>query len=192
MNIILFIILLGIGIYLIYIRKARWYLTVIGGLYFAALTGIILVDWAQAGWAQGYITPDILFGSWGIWYLESIAFIGLGIWAFRRERNKLIGSTYNKTIELNPDNADAYYKRGDVYDEIGEYEKAIADYSKAIELDPNHALAYYSRGCAYAEKGEYEKAIADYNKVIELNPSDAYAYYSRGLAYHEKSEVLKQ
>ena len=96
---------------------------------------------------------------------------------------------YNKAIELAPGNADAYYKRGDVYDEMEEYGKALADYSKAIQLNPNYVDAYYNRGCAYGEIGKYEEAIADYNKVIELRPNDALAYYNRGLAYHEKGEV---
>ena len=109
----------------------------------------------------------------------------------QREFEKEEQEEYDKAIELNPNHADAYYKRGDVYDEMGEYGKAIADYNKAIELDPNHALAYYNRGCAYGEIGEYEKAIADYNKAIELNPNDADAYYNRGLAYHGKGEVPK-
>jgi len=98
---------------------------------------------------------------------------------------------YDNAIELNPDNADVYYKRGDAYDELGEYGKAIADYNKAIKLNPDHALAYLNRGCAYGEMGEYEKAIVDYNKVTELRPNHALAYYNRGCAYSEIGEHEK-
>lgn len=121
------------------------------------------------------------------------------IWFFLLIDNKsTIGDAYGRTtadydklIELDPDNADAYCERGDFYYEAGEYDKAAIDYDKAIKLDPNDANAYYNRGCAYSEMREYEKAIADYNKAIELDPNDAYTYYSRGLAYHEKGEVPK-
>jgi tetratricopeptide (TPR) repeat protein len=112
-------------------------------------------------------------------------------WYKERKRQRRTIADYGKATKLNPDNADEYYKRGDAYDEMGEYGKAITDYSKAIQLNPNYADAYYSRGCAYGEMGEYEKAIADYNKVIELNPNDANAYYNRGIAYREKGEVSK-
>ena len=104
------------------------------------------------------------------------------------ERSRAVAG-YNEAIELAPDSADAYYNRGDAYDEIGEYGKAIADYNRAIELDPNHTSAHYNRGCAYGEIGEYDKAILDYNKVIELNPRDVLAYYNRGRAYREKGKV---
>ena len=98
---------------------------------------------------------------------------------------------YDKLIELDPDNADAYHERGDFYYEMDQYGKAIADYSRAIELEPRYASAYFNRAYAYGEIGEYNKAIADYSKAIELNPSDAQAYYNRGLDYHNKGEVAK-
>jgi tetratricopeptide (TPR) repeat protein len=76
---------------------------------------------------------------------------------------------YNKPIELARDNADAYYKRGNDYYEMGEYSKAIADYDKAIELRPNHLSAYYNRGLAYRKKGEVPKAVSDLEKFIGLS-----------------------
>jgi len=94
-----------------------------------------------------------------------------------------------REFEEEKENADAYYKHGNAYDEMGEYAKAIADYNKAIELDPNHALAYFNRAYAYGEIGQYDKAIADYTKAIELDPSDAQAYHNRGLDYQSKGEV---
>lgn len=121
----------------------------------------------------------------GILGILAIIFISLGKREFDWARE------FDKAIELNPDNADAYFNRGDAYGEIGEYEKAIADYSKAIELKPSDASAYFNRGDAYGEIGEYGKAIVDYSKAIELNPGDADTYYNRGLAYQEKGEVPK-
>lgn len=76
---------------------------------------------------------------------------------------------YSKAIELAPDSADACYKRGDAYDQMGEYGKAIADYNKAIELNPNNSLTYYNRGLAYSKRGEVPKAVGDLEKCISLS-----------------------
>jgi len=165
--------------------------------------------------ADPYISEDAV---WGITVIISlIVSIAVGQWVLRKKNRSLAwllicwtwffllidnqsfmrdeyGRTmadYDKLIELDPDNADAYYERGDFYYETDEYNKAIADYSKAIELDPGYALAYFNRAYAYGEIGEYNKAIADYSKAIELNPGDAQAYYNRGLDYHNKGEVPK-
>jgi hypothetical protein len=108
-----------------------------------------------------------------------------------RDEHGRTAADYDKLIDLDPDNPDAYYERGDFYYEMDEYSKAIADYSKTIELDPRHVLAYFNRACAYGEIGKYDEAIADYSKAIELNPGDAQTYYNRSLDYHNKGVVSK-
>ncbi len=87
-----------------------------------------------------------------------------------------------KAIEINPQNALAYNKRGDAFYRLGDYKKAQADSSKAIELNPQDAHAYYDRGFSFYQLGKYKQAIADYNQAINLNSRNAYAYYGRGLA----------
>lgn len=124
--------------------------------------------------------------------LGYVAIVIFGVrWYKAKKRRSKAAADYDKAIELNPDNADTYFNRGDAYAEIGEYGQAIADYSKAIELAPGHALAYFNRAYAYGEIGDYDKAIADSSKAIELNPGDAQAYYNRGLDYDNKGEVSR-
>lgn len=85
-------------------------------------------------------------------------------------------ATITRVIEIDPKNAEAYYNRGNVWYEKGNYNKAIADYTKAIEIDPQYAKAYNKRGLAWQDKGDYDRAIADYTKAIEINPNYAEAY----------------
>ncbi|BDI16094.1 hypothetical protein ANSO36C_18960 [Nostoc cf. commune SO-36] len=89
---------------------------------------------------------------------------------------------FNQSIELDPQNALAYNRRGDAYYRLGDYEQAQADSSQAILLNPEDANAYFDRGFAFSELNKYKEAIADYNQAIKLNSKDAYAYYGRGLA----------
>ena len=78
---------------------------------------------------------------------------------------------FSSTIARDPNNAEAYFNRGRLYDSRGDLEKAIADYTKAIELKPDHAEAYVQRGAVYAEKGEPGKAASDYQKYRSLSGS---------------------
>jgi tetratricopeptide (TPR) repeat protein len=98
---------------------------------------------------------------------------------------------YTKVIEINPNLAEAYCKRGDAYrnqrklsqtlsnflkvktnsnDAIqdDQYQAAIADYTKAIEINPSFAAAYHNRGDAYFMIKEYDKAWADVHKAEGL------------------------
>jgi len=89
---------------------------------------------------------------------------------------------YTKAIELNPNDTDAYYKRGSAKSKLQDYKGAIKDNNKAIELNPNFAMAYLNRGAAKGGLQDYKGAIEDYNKAIELNPDYALAYANRGNA----------
>jgi Flp pilus assembly protein TadD len=42
---------------------------------------------------------------------------------------------FSRVIEIDPQNANAYFNRGCCYDSIGELDLAISDYSVALELD---------------------------------------------------------
>ena len=91
---------------------------------------------------------------------------------------------FDEAVQLNSDNAQAYYGRGTSYGELKQNERAIQDFSKAIQLNPNLEEAYYNRGTVYADLEEYELALQDFNKAIELNPNLAEAYNNRGAAYY--------
>ena len=46
---------------------------------------------------------------------------------------------YDKAIEIDPNNANAWNNKGLALDNLGKYEEAIKCYDKAIEIDPNYA-----------------------------------------------------
>ena len=94
----------------------------------------------------------------------------------------------NMAIKIKPDLAVAYYNRGYLYDDKGQYDQATADYNKAIEINPKYAAAYNNRGIIYNRKDEYDQAIADYSKAIEINPNDAAIYFNRGITYNRIGE----
>ena len=56
---------------------------------------------------------------------------------------------FTKAIALEPDFADAYLKRGQVYHDKRDYKRAVLDFTKLVELKPDDAHAYVLRGRAY-------------------------------------------
>ena len=59
---------------------------------------------------------------------------------------------------------------GLIYDEIEEYEDAIALCSKAIEADATNYIALNNRAVAYWEIGRDEEAMADFLAAAEAAP----------------------
>ena len=90
---------------------------------------------------------------------------------------------YEKVIELDPKDADAYHNLGVAYHHKGEIDKAIPLFEKAIELNPKFSQAYYNLGVAYLKKGIDEKAIPILEKAIKVNPKYSDAYFALGVAY---------
>ncbi len=64
---------------------------------------------------------------------------------------------FDKAIELNPEDAMAYYNRGTAYAGLEQFDAAIADFDKAIELNPDFVEAYHNRALSVGKR-EAEKA----------------------------------
>jgi sperm-associated antigen 1 len=79
---------------------------------------------------------------------------------------------YNKSLELDPNEASTYSNRALAYINRKQYSKAIEDANKSIELDPEYIKAYYRRGKAYESTQKYELAIKDYEFILEKEPKN--------------------
>jgi tetratricopeptide (TPR) repeat protein len=77
----------------------------------------------------------------------------------------------------------AYAYRADLYIEVKEYQKALADLDKAVQLKPDFYFAYWRRGIAYTRLEAYDKAVEDLTQALKINPKFTGAYCDRGDAY---------
>ncbi|GHV06101.1 hypothetical protein AGMMS50229_10300 [Campylobacterota bacterium] len=87
--------------------------------------------------------------------------------ANRSDRQEAVKQS-TQAIKIVPNDAKAYYNRGNSYFELGDYSKAIEYYTKAIEIDPNHVDAYNNRGNSYGKLYNYKKATKDARKACDL------------------------
>ena len=61
-----------------------------------------------------------------------------------------------------------HHAKGLIYNEKGQWDKAIAEYNKAIELNPEYADAYNNRGLAYLDLAQFDHGCQDLQKACEL------------------------
>lgn len=93
--------------------------------------------------------------------------------------------TLGKAINLDPNNAQAYYWRGNSYYGLKDYYKAIENLSVAIEIKPDYAEAYYWRGNANFGVKQDNDALDNFSKAIALKANYTDAYFWRGRTYYE-------
>lgn len=89
---------------------------------------------------------------------------------------------YDKSIDLDDQNADAFNERGLAKYGLQNYQAALSDYDQALTLDDRHSNAYGNRGLTKHALKDYQGAIEDYNQSIRLNPQYAYVYHNRGVS----------
>ncbi len=90
----------------------------------------------------------------------------------------------------------AYNNRGVAYDQLGDYDRAVADYQEALSLKPDDAMSRRNlrvvlvrRGVALANTGEYQRALTDLSKAIELGPDKAIAWLRRAQVRMESGDL---
>ncbi len=98
---------------------------------------------------------------------------------------------YTRAIEIDPNNARAYYNRAIAFEMLGDPFNALEDYTKAIEIKPNYAEAYNNRGCLRMRERDYEEAIEDFTIAILIKPDYALAFDNRGRSWMELREYLQ-
>ncbi|MGP9813591.1 caspase family protein [Rhodopseudomonas sp. NSM] len=84
-------------------------------------------------------------------------------------------------IEENPSDANALYRRGQVYASKGAYWSAIKDFDDAIRLNPRDVEAYNNRCWVRTIVDELTTALRDCNEALRLRPNFVDALDSRGL-----------
>ena len=67
-----------------------------------------------------------------------------------------------------PDDATAYYNRGNAKIKLGQHFAAIADYDTAIRLKPDYASAYVTRGIAKIMLDRISEAKRDLRTALRL------------------------
>jgi len=83
-----------------------------------------------------------------------------------------------------------YFRRGNAYFKLQNYERSIQDYSRAIDVFPEYIEAYYNRAIAYKYVENYLKAIEDYSTIIEIAPNFVAAYAGRATLYTALNDLV--
>ena len=83
------------------------------------------------------------------------------------------------------------YNTGQVYEIIGDFEKAVETYKRAIELNPYYGEYYNDLANSLQKYRHYEEALHYYQRAIDLCPPYYEAHLNRANLYREIEEFEK-
>jgi len=111
------------------------------------------------------------------------------IYLWKKQHDHAIAEL-EKTIALNPNNADGIAGLGEILCFAGRPKEAVAVLKKAIRLNPIPPVWYFhSLGHAYFLTGRYEEAITALKRVLNRNPNFWPAHIYLAASYIELGQV---
>lgn len=108
-----------------------------------------------------------------------------GIVNFRMRNTAQAIAAFEKTIELDPSNFDAYLFLGIIYSGRNDPSLGVEYLTQALEVavsSEDLSTAYTYRGLAYSVMQRYEECFSDLDKALSINPDNWLAELVRGKA----------
>jgi Tfp pilus assembly protein PilF len=101
--------------------------------------------------------------------------------------------SYQKALELKPDDAATHNNYGLALARSGKYPEAQAELSKAAELDkPNAGKYFFNLGAILVNTGHGDEAYESFKKAVEADPNYADAHYQIGVYLLSKASITPE
>jgi tetratricopeptide (TPR) repeat protein len=136
---------------------------------------------AENGHAQGGIAlfralADVEEGS------RSTMLVNIGNAYLRLGDTGLAVDSYQDAIKIDPKNALAYRRLGDLENEAGRWESAANNFAKACELESENWSHHACAGTAYLRNQTLARAISHLRRSVELFPEQPLTLYNLAAA----------
>lgn len=79
------------------------------------------------------------------------------------------GTPEPQTLYPEPEGVKEFLRRGELYEDVGEYEKALSDYEQATRLEPDNSNTYLGQGAVLSALDQPAAAIEQYLIVKEID-----------------------
>ena len=86
-------------------------------------------------------------------------------------------------LESNPDNYEAHYNLGLLYEANFMLDKALNEYKKASLVNPSSEVPLIGQGRTLNKKSNYYEAVSIFEKALGINQKRMEIYYYLGIAY---------
>jgi tetratricopeptide (TPR) repeat protein len=97
---------------------------------------------------------------------------------------------YEKAIQLEPDNAKAWFGNATTLTKLQQIEAAIAAYEHAIQLKPDFPEAWFGKGTVLGKLQKLEDAILAYDQATQLKPDFFLAWFAKARCYALQNDLV--
>lgn len=90
-----------------------------------------------------------------------------------------------------PQNAEYKTRIGNIYYDMGQYQKAIAAYEQSLALSPQNPSVETDLATSLHYAGDHDKALVVLEKVLKYSPNFAQALFNKGVVLQNGRKDLK-
>jgi tetratricopeptide (TPR) repeat protein len=108
----------------------------------------------------------------------------LGNALLKQGRREEALATFDKAVQLKPDNADSWINLGNVLADTGRPTDAILSFQHALKLNPRHWDAAHKAGLLLQQLGRLEEALVHFNLYDKMQPNHGTTLQMRALAMY--------
>lgn len=101
---------------------------------------------------------------------SSLAHANLGLALMRAHQPSAALAEFDRSLQLDPQNATGYLNRGVILEQAGRIGEAEQQYRLALKHKPDYAEAYYNLGRLQLQRGQTVDAQASLEMAVRINP----------------------
>ena len=101
------------------------------------------------------------------------------VWVGRNDLSAALAD-FDRSIELDPANAEALVNRGTLYFEQQQYAAAKADFENALRANPRQLQALNNLGLLASRNRQWQTALDYFDQALSVNPVDPIALNNKG------------
>jgi tetratricopeptide (TPR) repeat protein len=118
---------------------------------------------------------------------DNLAYLNRGVAKERLGNLDSALDDYGRSIALTP-TASAHFDRANLYVQLDQPDKALADFNAALVIDPNNIKALLGRADMNYGARRLADSLADYTRVVAAQPKNAEAFFKRGAVYFDMGD----
>ncbi|MBI5476153.1 tetratricopeptide repeat protein [Stygiobacter electus] len=96
---------------------------------------------------------------------------------------------YEKILETDSTNYDAFTNLGVIWQQKGDMEKSLGYFEKAVKFHPKRARAYHNLGILNSIIGNLDEAVVNLNKAAELDSNSPNSIRQLGIIYLQNEKL---
>ncbi len=96
---------------------------------------------------------------------------------------------YEKAIQFDSRNAEAYYNMANILLSQGKSDQAITGYEKALSINPRYIKAYINLAVVLTQAGRTDEAISRLEEASKMEPGNADVHYNLAMVLRQQGRL---